>query len=136
VPPHAEARLWDYGEPGQTFPCWIVLDDKAASATGIAYCEFGFGPKAPWVLLFMDDVKGRGSMGMDSGWFPTFMDAFFESFAATALPIWRLFLQDDGWPGTPLTDEMTWDEAWAACSAARDSNSTSRYLVWHTIPCI
>ncbi len=134
VPPYVEERGWDYGEPGQTFPCWIVLDDRAGSDTDIAYCEFGFGPKRPWGLLCADNSGGRGTIGMDSGWFATFMDAVFESFPATALPIWRVFLRTGEWLGLPLTHEMAWDEAWAACKAARTSDPASNYVVHHTIP--
>lgn len=133
VPPYIEARLWDYGEPGQTFPCWIVLDDNAASGGGIAYCEFGFGPKAPWGLLLMGSDVTRRSMGMDSGWYGSFMDAFFESFAASALPIWRVFSMDGGRPEKPLTGEMDWDDAWADCKARRVSSPNSFYMVHHTI---
>jgi hypothetical protein len=130
VTPYVEDRSWDYGE---TFPCWIVLDDRDASDTGIAYCEFGFGPTSPWGLLSMDESKDRRSMGMDSGWFPTFMDAFFNSFACSALPIWRVFSMDGGSPSKPLTDEMAWDDAWAACHAKRLSDPRSHYMVHHSI---
>ena len=56
----ASMRGWDFGEPGQKFPCWIVLDHLPTN-TCIAYCENGFGPSYPWGLLF---IKGQHlSMG-------------------------------------------------------------------------
>jgi hypothetical protein len=65
IPPRVEARPWDYSGPGQ-YPCWFVLEDRDVNI-GVAYCEHGFGPKAPWGLLWL---TGRHqSMGDDSGWF-------------------------------------------------------------------
>ena len=78
VPPRLEMREWDYGEPGQEFPCWIILDHIPTN-TCIAYSEHGFGPLIPWGLLF---ITGRYlSMGMDSGWFLNLEDAFRGSMA-------------------------------------------------------
>ena len=68
---------------------------------------------------------------MDSGWFPTFMEAYFNSFAATALPIWRVFEMDGGRPSAALTDELAWDVAWQRCEALRLGNPDSAYMV-HT----
>lgn len=76
VQPRCELREWEYGSPGQSFPCWIVLEHPPSN-TCIAYCEHGFGPVAPWGMLF---TTGRHlSMGMDSNWFSFFEDAFRES---------------------------------------------------------
>ncbi len=78
VVPRREMREWDYGKPGQQFPCWIVLDHLPTN-TCIAYCEFGFGPSSPWGLLF---IGGEYlSIGMDSGWYSNLEDAFRGSMA-------------------------------------------------------
>ncbi len=78
VSPRCEMREWDYGEPGQTFACWIVLDHVSTN-TCIAYCKYGFGPSFPWGLLF---ITGQYlSMGMDSGWYANLEDAFRASTA-------------------------------------------------------
>jgi hypothetical protein len=132
VEPEIVLRAWDYGQPGQTFPCWTVLDDSAGSDSGVAYCEDGFGPRCPWGLVFLgDDRLGKSSIGMDSGWFPTFMEAYFNSFAATAMPIWRVFEMDGGRPSTALTDELAWDVAWQRCEILRLGNPSAAYMV-HT----
>lgn len=73
VNPRSELRDWDYGTDGQTFQCWIVLDHPPSN-TCIAYCDDGFGPAAPWGLLCI--AGAFLSMGMDSGWFKYFEDAF------------------------------------------------------------
>jgi len=52
VEPRMVMRGWDYGALGESYPCWSVLED-AESNTGIAYCESGFGPRAPWGLVFL-----------------------------------------------------------------------------------
>ena len=78
VPPRCELRPWDYGAPGEKYPCWIVAEHRQSS-TGIAYCEHGFGPKCPWGLLW---ISGEHlNMGMDSGWYDSLTDAVRESFA-------------------------------------------------------
>jgi len=78
VTPRCEDRPWDYGDPGTTYPCWIVLEHPP-SGTGIAYCEHGFGPKCPWGLLW---ISGKHpSMGMDCGWYDSLEKAVRESMA-------------------------------------------------------
>jgi len=47
VTPECQMRAWDYGRPGETLPCWLVLAHKASNI-GIAYCDHGFGPSMPW----------------------------------------------------------------------------------------
>lgn len=76
VLPRLENREWDYGEEGQTYPCWIVVEHKESN-TGIAYCEQGFGPSSPWGLLFLEG--SRRNMGMDAAWFRFLGDAVQES---------------------------------------------------------
>ena len=69
-----QMRAWDYGAAGDAYPCWLVLAQKSQN-TGIAYCESGFGPRMPWGLLFLEGTEHM-SMGMDSGWFDRFLDAY------------------------------------------------------------
>jgi hypothetical protein len=85
VDPRPITLDWDYGPPGQQFEGWVVFDHEAESDTLIVYCEHGFGPLSPWGLVFATPHQGRRSMGMDSGWFRSFMDAFWDSHAATPL---------------------------------------------------
>jgi hypothetical protein len=66
--PEVVFRAWDYGKPGEKYPCWTVLK-HAPSETGIAYCEYGFGPRCPWGLVWLEASEKRGSIGMDSGWY-------------------------------------------------------------------
>jgi len=35
VPPEPQMRDWDYGEPDEAYPCWIVLADKANARMGL-----------------------------------------------------------------------------------------------------
>jgi hypothetical protein len=60
VPARCENRPWDYGKPGETYPCWIVLEHQASN-TAVAYCAEGFGPTYPWGLLFIRDHLSMGS---------------------------------------------------------------------------
>ena len=133
VEPHVVLRDWDYGAPGQQYPCWIVLRD-AQSGGEIAYCEFGFGPPCPWGLMRGSGHEERNqSMGADSGWFTTFLDAFFDSFACAALPIWKVIRVEADGIRTPLTDEDAWDATWSRISELRTSDPTGRYECGHGI---
>lgn len=78
VPVRCEEREWDYGAPNQTYPCWIVAEHRPSN-TAVAYCEFGFGPKYPWGLLFIDGP--HSSMGMDCGWFVSLEETVRDSMA-------------------------------------------------------
>jgi hypothetical protein len=129
IEPRPEFRDWDYGAPNQQYLCWVVLDHH--SGTSIAYCEEGFGPRSPWGLISSD--WRHGTMGMDSAWYPIFMEAYFESFASADLPIWRVFSMDTGWPGNPLTGELSWDAAWQQCEASKRENPGPRFGVHHMI---
>jgi hypothetical protein len=94
VPVRCEQREWDCGVPGLACPCWIFAE-HAASNAAFAYCEDGFGPSAPWGLLF---IHGKHmSIGMDCGWFTRLEEAFRDSMA---------------WDGVDLPDQ---EESNAAC---------------------
>ena len=56
------------------------------------------------------------------------------SSAATDMPIWRVFSLEGGWPGQPLTEELSWTEAWERCEAAGHGKPGSRFTVDHCIP--
>jgi hypothetical protein len=79
VEPYSQNRRWNYGAPGTTYPCWIVVDPPHLNV-GIAYCEAGFGPRAPWGLLWLSN--GGSDMGDDSGWFASLEEAAKDVFGA------------------------------------------------------
>jgi hypothetical protein len=78
VEPYVVERDWDYGAPGQQYPCWTVFEHQPSN-TGVAYCEQGFGPAYPWGLVFLSGP--HMNIGSDSGWFATIEDAVRESMA-------------------------------------------------------
>lgn len=124
VEPKIMRRRWDYGVEETHYPCWTVLSHKSSN-TDIAYCEHGFGPSMPWGLV---SSEGPTSMGQDCSWFRTFVRAYFDSFAATELPIWRVF-QSKG-PGErsePITEEGAWDDIWKQVMALREQYPAHQY---------
>jgi hypothetical protein len=126
VTPVAIQRAWDYGKPDEAYTCWSVLDHPKSNS-GIAYCELGFGPRTPWGLVTLTG-KTDMSIGMDSGWFGTFLQAFFDSAAATELPVWRVFKQsDDHYPGVPITEESDWNSTWETVYRLRATDPKVRY---------
>lgn len=130
VPPYTIMRDWPYGEPGQQFPCWTVLEHEPSNS-GVIYCSSGFGPDCPWGLA---GLRGNG-IGMiirgDSTWFTRFLDAYLDSFAASELAIWRVF-RNDG-QRKPLTEEMSWDAAWAEVRRRQEVEPGQNYYAHHTI---
>ena len=130
VQPAVVTREWDYGKQPIYYPCWSVLEHPKSN-TGIAYCEYGFGPRSPWGLVFL--AGSHMSIGMDSGWFTHFLEAYFESMASD-LPIWRVYKQAEGaYPGTPVTPEGDWDSTWKEVYRLREADQTGRYNCWHGI---
>ncbi len=126
VPPYSVMRGWDHGIEDEAFPCWTVLE-HSASNTGVAYCENGFGPGSPWGLVFITGTEHM-SMGMDCGWFPRFLDAYFDSSAATELPIWRVFQGRDGASvGQPISVEGRWQSTWDEVERLRKLDAGMRY---------
>ena len=131
VEPEVILRPWHYGEPGQKYPCWDVLRHYPSS-TGICYCSDGFGPRRPWGLV---SLLPGDSMGDDSGWYSSFMEAYFESWAAAELSIWRVATMNAQAERTPISEEMDWDAAWKQVQELRnrDPAAAARYLVVHSI---
>ncbi len=128
VNPEIIMRDWDYSPQPISYPCWSVMN-HAPSNTGIAYCEMGFGPKTPWGLVFLNATPNASmSIGMDSGWFQNFLDAYFESMASADLPIWRVYKQiGDRYPGVPVTDEADWDSTWEDVKKRRIDTPAIRF---------
>jgi hypothetical protein len=73
------------------------------------------------------------SIGMDSGWFAFFLEAYFESMASSDLPIWRVYKQSGDFPGTPITPEAGWDVTWQEVYRLREVDKKSSYNCWHDI---
>src|SRR5262245_25590122 len=133
VEPTVTMRRWDYGREDERYPCWTMLR-HSTSNTGIAYCEHGFGPRASCGLVFLEGDERRMSIGMDCSWYTTFLQAFFESSAATDLPIWRVF-KTEGTAGEmqAISDEGEWDATWAKVMALRESDPANQYRCWTSI---
>lgn len=107
VLPEQHLRDWDYGTPGEQFPCWTVAVHEG-SGISLVYSEHGFGPKAPWGLVGTTTLW----FGMDSGWFLQLRDCFLDSPAATELSIWQV-VKDDGLSTVELIQtNLPWDGAW------------------------
>ena len=81
VVPEPQERAWDYGAPGETMVCWIVLKHEEVGLA-IAYCEEGFGPQRPWGLLWL--TGPYMSMGMDTSWYESLEAAYRESLMCEA----------------------------------------------------
>ncbi len=130
-PPRPLRLEWPYGEVGETFDAFLVLDHPQ-SGTGIAYCQQGFGPANPWGLIW----TGRASSlttGMDDGWYPRFLDAYFESKAPADLDIWRVREWRSGRDGAWVSGELPWDEAWVQVSTLRASAPHTQYYCDHAV---
>jgi hypothetical protein len=72
------------------------------------------------------------SMGMDCGWYSTFLDALFESRALAPLPIWRVFKRDLAGDWRPITGEDSWETTQERVAEYRKADPESRYDCNHT----
>ena len=124
IEPTPTLRDWAYGVEGQQYACWNVLEHHPSN-TGIAYCESGFGPGAPWGLVSLTGPDM--SIGMDSNWYTNFLQAYFESFAAAEIPIWRVFKTDPSGGRLPITPEGGWDDTWKQVMLRREQDAVSLY---------
>ena len=133
VKPHVVLRQWDYGKELDSYPCWSVFEHRWSN-TSISYSEFGFGPAYPWGLVSIAGSKSDMSMGMDSSWFPIFVETYFESKAVYELPIWRVFRRsgyEDS--GQPITAESDYDSTWDEVTKLRESDKSALYYCSHSI---
>jgi hypothetical protein len=128
IEPRVVMREWDYGAPGQQYPCWTIFEDRAWDLA-IVYCEEGFGPQRPWGMVWIGNSGRPTSMGMDSGWYPTFVGAFLDSQVATELPIWRVYRRDDFGAFEAITRPGEWGAAWEICNESRENPKDARYWV-------
>jgi hypothetical protein len=128
VEPRPIPRDWDYGEPGQQYVCWTVVDDSRLSGVSIAYCEEGFGPAMPWGLVWdnEDNGTGRGSIGQDSGWFPTLREAIYDS-VASAVPVWRIYKEAPDGSTLAISEEMDWERGWTRRDEVQATDLAARF---------
>lgn len=131
APPRPLRLAWTYGAAGEAFDGFLLLDHPR-SGTGIAYCRHGFGPATPWGLIFTGR-ESPPSTGMSDGWYPRFLDAYFESKASADVPIWRArewrLSRDGAW----VSGELSWEEAWAQVAELRASEPHAQYICNHSV---
>ena len=72
-------------------------------------------------------------MGMDSAWYPCFVEAYFESQASSDLPIWRVFKQIGDAPSAPITAESSWEQTWERVNELRRTDTSAKYNCAHTV---
>jgi len=73
-------------------------------------------------------------MGMDSGWFRRFMEAYWESPSATDLDVWKVVRRDRDWSSrTAITGELSWREAWDAIERMRKDDPEHLFNCEHDI---
>lgn len=77
----------------------------------------------------MRDEATPPSIGMDSQWYTTFLQAFFDSSAAGAMPIWLVFKKCKS-TGTKevVSDRVDFHEAWAKVLLLKDSDPLNCYF--------
>jgi hypothetical protein len=123
VAPERHIRNWDYGAPGERYPCWTVAADPR-SDSAIVYSEHGFGPSHPWGLVSIASPW----FGMDCGWFARLEDAFVDSFLSADLPIWEV-VAGGGGDRPPVAASLAFDEAFARREELAVRDPETRYHV-------
>jgi hypothetical protein len=122
VEPEVGKLKWDYGN--EIFECFIVFKDIHTD-TGIVYSEFGFGPKNPWGLVFLSQMRS----GMDSGWFNNLFDCFMDTPSAGDLPIWILSKTNGDGDMTVIEKGMTIDQAFSMRDNRRDNPKDRSFVI-------
>lgn len=109
----------------------FLILNHPKSGLGIGYCREAFGPERAWGL---EDTKGELFWaGISDCWFPRLLDAYFDSPAATELPIWRVREWQSDYMGAWLSEELSWDEAWARTTELRAIPQHFRCYHYHSI---
>jgi hypothetical protein len=124
VTPERHMLGWDYGEPGEQYPCWTVAVHPTFD-TWLVYSEQGFGPQLPWGMVSSSRLRS----GMDSSWYPNLRDCFLESWMSAELPIWQVVQRGEGDEALLLRANMTFDDAYDICDALRESGDGAKYDV-------
>ncbi|MDF3065357.1 MAG: hypothetical protein K0R38_958 [Polyangiaceae bacterium] len=126
IAPEIHLRDWDYGSPGEQYPCWTVLTDPFSDAA-IVYSRHGHGPGNPWGLATLSDRW----FGVDSGWFLRLEDAFVESCLAEPLLIWNVIAPD----GRVVHRSLPMKEALARREALdAEFAETTHHVVYRSLP--
>ncbi|MBT3193769.1 MAG: hypothetical protein HN341_14575, partial [Verrucomicrobia bacterium] len=89
----------------------------------------------PWGLVSLFGTVNEKSMGMDCGWFPSFVEAYLDSTASTELPIWQVFKRDNGDsnPEVAITAESDWDSTWEIVYEYRKIDKNAVYNCHHNV---
>jgi hypothetical protein len=124
VPPSLHFRNWDYGKPGERYPCWSIASDPSTD-TGIVYSEHGFGPRNPWGLVFLSEPF----LGEDSGWFTDLVSAFLDSLFAAHLPIWNVVERAPGSPPHIVISDLNCDRAFQERNRLAEKAGGSKFHV-------
>lgn len=69
--PRLEHVSWDYGQPGEKLPCWVIADLRPERHSLVLYCTTGFGPTYPFGVADAD----LATLGTDGNWYLSFEDA-------------------------------------------------------------
>lgn len=123
ITPALHSRNWDYGAPGERYPCWTVAADPELDSA-IVYSEHGFGPASPWGIVRISDPW----YGMDGGWFARLEDAFVDSFMSADLPIWDVVAGGRA-DAAPLARSLPANEAFYIRDELAGRNPGVRYHV-------
>jgi hypothetical protein len=111
--------------------CWVVAE-HTESGTGYLYCETAFGPSLVWGIVWLSDSE----IGMDSGWFPTLGDAFYDSFAAAPLKIWNVVKRNSSDSDSVVASLLTSGEAFALIAKLNiaEGRNPHTWSVYHIVP--
>ncbi|MCC6917258.1 hypothetical protein [Nitrosomonas sp.] len=74
VEPRLELRQWDWSRDHIELPTWVIAESSKYDY-GIVYAERGFGPSAPWGLVF----SSANNFGADYCWYTSLQSAFEDS---------------------------------------------------------
>lgn len=115
---------------GEIYDGFLVLSHPSGAA--VAYCPRDYDPAVPWGLVGTPNVPAASEMGSHD-WYHRFLDVYFDSLAAPAVPVWRVRERRPGQEPVWLSEELPWGEVWERVHALRAAYPEYQYDCEHAV---
>jgi hypothetical protein len=131
VTPPRPLRVWVARYSGEVYEGFLVLSHP--SGVAVVYCPRDYEPVEPWGLVGISNESPTSEPWCYGDWYPRFLDAYFDSKAASDVDIWRVrerrLEREPAW----VSDELPWDVVWQRVYALRAASPECQYDCEHSV---